>query len=265
MTQETPSADSPDRYESEGRHSIRPVETSAVGHNISRIDTLSQVTGRLTYIEDLSFPGMLHARVLRSRHPHARIVRIDTREAEAMPGVMATVTGKELPDNGFGITYKDQPVLAEDKVRHMGDGVAAVAAISEEIAAAALEKIKVDYDPLPAMYDPLEAMKETAPRIHDPRSNIYFQHRIEKGDIQKAFAESHLVVEERFTTPMVEHMYIETHTCIADWDAKHRLTVWSTLGRITLGRTDIARILGSLSLWTSTTTCWTVSIGWWRA
>jgi CO/xanthine dehydrogenase Mo-binding subunit len=125
----------------------------------------------------------------------------------------------------------------------MGDAVAAVAAVNEEIAAAALKKIKVDYEPLPAVLDPLEAMKDIAPKIHEPRGNIYNQWRIERGDIELALANADLVVEERFTTQMVDHAYMEPHASIALWEAFNRLTVWSTLGRIFLVRADLGRVL----------------------
>jgi CO/xanthine dehydrogenase Mo-binding subunit len=231
-------------HEVDGFGSERRPTTSIVGHALPRVDTLSQTTGGLKYVGDLSFPGMIYARVLRSAHPHAHIVSIDTREAEASPGVLAAVTGRDFSRNSFGTSLLDQPILATDKVRHIGDGVAAVAAVSEPIALDALKKIKVEYEPLPGVFDPFEAMEETAPKVHAPRSNIYFQTRIRKGDVERAFAESDLVVEERYSSPMVDHAPIETHTCIAVWDAGGRLTVWSSLGRITLGRSDIAAVLG---------------------
>ncbi len=238
-------SDASDAYkEADGFGSDRGPKTSIVGHDLPRVDTLSQTTGGLKYIGDLSFPGMIYARILRSSHPHARIVSIDTREAEASAGVLATVTGKDFSRNAFGTTLLDQPILAADKVRHIGDGVAAVAAVSEQIALDALKKINVEYEPLPGVFDPLEAMEETAPKVHERGSNIYFQYRIRKGDVEKAFAESDLVVEERYSTPMVDHAPIETHACIAVWDDAGRLTVWSSLGRITLGRSDIAAVLG---------------------
>ena len=220
-----------------------PNQTPAVNRRIPRLDSLPQVLGELKYIEDLSFPGMIYAKVLRSAYPHARILRVDTSEAERMPGVLATLTAKEIPVNSFGPQYQDQPVLAGDKVRHMGDGVAAVAAISEQAAAEALEKINVEYMPLPAVFDPLEALEENAPKVHEPRSNIYNQWRIKKGDVEKALTEAYLVVKERYATQMVEHTYMEPHASIALWDTTHRLTVWSTLGRIFLVRSDLARIL----------------------
>ena len=186
---------------------------------------------------------MLFARILRSRHPHARIIRIDTREAEAMTGVKATLTAREIPLNSFGPSLQDQPILAHEKVRHLGDAVAAVAAISEQVAEEALEKIKVEYEPLPAVFDPLEAMTEEAPRIHGPQSNIYIRHQIRKGDVEKALARAHLVVEEQYRTQMVEHVSIEPHAAIALWDAWKRLTLWTSVGRISLARADLARVL----------------------
>lgn len=220
-----------------------PTETPAVGRRVPRPDSLPQVLGRLQYVGDLSFPGMLYAKVLRSAHAHARILRVDVSEAAAMPGVVATLTGDEIPVNSFGPSLQDQPILARDKVRHRGDGVAAVAATSEEAALEALAKIKVEYEVLPAVFDPLEAMKPDAPKVHEPRENVYVRWRIRKGDVERAFAEADLVVEERYTTQMVEHAPLETHSAIALWEPGGRLVVWSTLGRITLGRADLARVL----------------------
>jgi len=226
-----------------GDRSGESLRTAAVGRRLLRPDNLPQTLGQLRYVGDLSFPGMLYAGILRSRHPHARIVSVDTSEAEALPGVHATVTGAEIPVNSFGPTFQDQPVLAHEKVRHMGDGVAAVAAVSAQVATEALERIKVEYEPLPAVFDPLEAMEEDAPKVHGQDGNIYIRHKISKGNVQKALAEAHLVVEERYTTQMVEHVSMEPHTAVALWDAWNRLTLWASLGRISLARTDLARVL----------------------
>jgi CO/xanthine dehydrogenase Mo-binding subunit len=220
-----------------------PSQTPAVGRRVPRPDSLPQVLGRLQYVGDLSFPGMLYAKVLRSHHPHARIVRVDVSQAEAMPEVRATLIGDEIPVNSFGPTYQDQPILANEKVRHMGDGVAAVAATSEQAALDALQKIKVDYEILPAVLNPLKAMEADAPRIHAARDNVYVRWRLRKGDVERALADSDLVLEERYTTQMVEHAMLEPHAAIALWEPGGRLTVWSTLGRITLARADLARVL----------------------
>ncbi len=218
-------------------------QTNAVGQRATRPDNRLQGLGQLKYIADFSFPGMLFARIKRAGIAAARIVRIDTSAAEAMPGVMAVLTGSEIPVNSFGPSYQDQPVLAQDRVFHAGDGVAAVAAVTEQIAEEAVERIVVEYEPLPAVFDPIEAMRDDAVRVHEDGSNIYTSKTIRKGDIEKGFADSYRIFEETFRTQMVEHVPLEPHAAIADWDANGRVTIWSTLGRITLGRADIARTL----------------------
>ena len=218
-------------------------QTPAVGQRATRSDGRLHGLGQTRYIDDLVFPGMLYARIKRANVASARIRSIDTSAAQAMPGVMAVLTGREIPVNSFGATLQDQPVLADERVFHAGDGVAAVAAVTEQIATEALEKITVEYEPLPAVFDPLEALKEDAPKIHPPHSNIYATKVIRKGDIEKGFAASDRIFEGLFRTQMVEHVSLEPHAAIADWDPNGRLTVWSTLGRITLGRADLARTL----------------------
>ena len=121
--------------------------------------------------------------------------------------------------------------------------MAAVAAVTEQIADEALDKIKVEYEPLPAVFDPLEAMREDAHKVHAPKSNIYATKVIQKGDVEKAFAEADHIFEGQFRTQMVEHVPLEPHAAIADWDANGRVSIYSSLGRITLGRADIARTL----------------------
>ena len=218
-------------------------QTRAVGQRATRPDGRLHGLGQTRYIDDLSFPGMLHARIKRAGIASARIKSIDTSAAEAMPGVMAVLTGKEIPTNSFGPSFQDQPVLVDDLVFHAGDGVAAVAAVTEQIANEALAKIVVEYEPLPAVLDPVAAMREDSPKVHAPNSNIYASKVIRKGDIEKGFAESDHIFEGRFSTQMIEHVSLEPHAAIADWDANGRLTVWATIGRITLARSDMARTL----------------------
>lgn len=218
-------------------------QTRAVGQRVVRPDSRNHGLGQTRYIDDLAFPGMLHAKIKRAGIASARIKRIDTSAAEAIPGVIAVVTGRDIPVNSFGPTFQDQPVLADPIIRHAGDGVAAVAAITEQIAATAAEKIFVEYEPLPAVFDPLDAMREDAHKVHAPDSNIYATKVIRKGDVEKGFAQSDHIFEGRFTTQMVEHVSLEPHAAIADWDANGRLTVWATIGRITLARADLARTL----------------------
>ena len=215
----------------------------AVGQRATRPDSRNHGLGRTKYIDDLVLPGMLHAKIKRAGIASARIKRIDTSAAESTPGVMAVLIGRELPVNSFGPTFQDQPVLVDQVVRHAGDGVAAVAAVSEQIATEALEKIVVDYEPLPAVFDPLDAMREDAPKVHSPKSNICHRLAIRRGDVEKGFAQSDHVFEGRFTSQMVEQVPMEPHAAIAEWDANDRLTVWATIGRITLARADLARTL----------------------
>src|SRR5450631_4445385 len=218
-------------------------QTRAVGQRATRPDARLHGLGQTKYIDDLSFPGMLYARIKRAGIASARIKRIDTSEAEAMPGVMAVLTGKEIPTNSFGPTFQDQPVLADPIVRHAGDGVAAVAAVTEQIANEALAKIVVEYEPLPAVFDPVAAMREDSPKVHAPNSNIYATKVVRTATTEKGFAESDRIFEDRFSTQMIEHVSLEPHAAIADWDANGRLTIYATIGRITLARADIARTL----------------------
>ncbi|MEK7878165.1 MAG: molybdopterin cofactor-binding domain-containing protein [Pseudomonadota bacterium] len=218
-------------------------QTPAVGQRATRPDGRLHGLGQTKYIDDLAFPGMLYARIKRAGIASARIKSVDTREAEAMPGVMAVLTGREIPVNSFGPSLKDQPVLADELVFHAGDGVAAVAAVTEQIANDALDRIKVEYEPLPAVFDPVEAMQEDAPKVHAPDGNIYATKLIKKGDVEKGFAESDHIFEGSYRTQMVEHVPLEPHASIAVWDPNGRVSIYSTLGRITLGRADIARTL----------------------
>jgi CO/xanthine dehydrogenase Mo-binding subunit len=219
-------------------------QTPAVRQRATRPDCRLHGLGQTKYIDDMYLPGMLYAKIKRSGVASARIISIDTKEAEAMPGVVAVITGKDVPCNTFGPSLKDQPVLAHGRVFHAGDGVAAVAAITEQIAADALEKIKVEYEILKPVLDPLESLRLETPGLHAPNPNIYGRKIIKKGDIEKGFAESDHIFEASFRTQMVEHVPLEPHSSLATWDANGRVTIYSTLGRITLGRADVARTLG---------------------
>ena len=218
-------------------------QTPAVGQRATRPDGRMHGLGQTKYIDDMFFPGILHAKIKRAGISHARIKKVDVSEAEKMPGVMATLIGKEIPVNSFGPSYQDQPLLADNIVRHAGDGVAAVAAVTEQQALDALEKIKVEYEELTPVYDPLEAMKDDAVKIYNDESNVYSTKTIKKGDVEKGFEESDHIFESTFTTQMVEHVPMEPHASIAEWDANGRVTIHTSLGRITLGRADISRTL----------------------
>lgn len=219
-------------------------QTPAVGQRASRADGRLHGLGQTKYIDDMYFPNMLFAKIKRAGVASAIIKSVDTKEAEAMPGVVAVITGRDIPCNSFGPSLKDQPVLADSRVFHAGDGVAAVAAETEQIATEALEKIKVEYEVLKPVLDPLESLKLETPGIHAPSANIYGHKIIKKGDVEKAFKESDHIFEGTFRTQMVEHVPLEPHATIAQWDANGRVTIYSTLGRITLGRADVGRTLG---------------------
>ena len=218
-------------------------QTRAVGQRVVRPDNRQHVLGAAQYIDDLSFPGMLHARIKRAGIASARILRIDTSLAEAMPGVKAVLIGKEIPVNSFGPSLQDQPILADERVRHAGDGVAAVAAETPQIAAEAIERIVVEYEPLPAVFDPVDAMRDDAPKLHGGDGNVYVRKTIRRGDVEAGFRQADRIFEATFRTQMIEHVPLEPHAAVADWDANGRLTVWATIGRITLARADLARTL----------------------
>ena len=218
-------------------------QTPAVGQRASRPDGRMHGLGQTKYIDDMSFPGMIYAKIKRAGVAKARIKKIDLSEAEKMPGVMATLIGSEIPVNSFGPSYQDQPIIADKLIYHAGDPVAAVAATTEQLAADALEKIKIEYEQLEPIFDPIEAMKESAPEVHPGQGNIYSSKIVQKGDVDKGFKDSYKTYENTFSTQMVEHVPMEPHASIAEWDANGRVIIHSSLGRITLGRADIARTL----------------------
>ena len=166
-------------------------EFNVVGARLPMLDAAQKSKGAALFTDDLVLPGMLYGKILRSPLPHARILNIDTSKARNLPGVKAVVTGKDIPDRQYGIVPKarDEYALAKDKVRYIGDDVAAVCAIDSEIAEAAVDLIKVDYEELPAVFDPLEARKEGAPEIHAGiKNNTSFAIKKEFGDVKQVFA-----------------------------------------------------------------------------
>ena len=186
-----------------------------------KVDGLAKATGRARYTDDIRLPGMLHGKILRSPHPHARIEAIDTSRAEALEGVHAIVTGRDMPTT-FGIIpwTPDEYPLCVDKVRYVGDGVAAVAAVDEDTAIAALDLIDVTYEELPAYLDPHEAIAaEAGPYIHEPRKpgwngNVTKVVKLEFGEVEDGFAEADLVVEGDYLFEGTTHTPIEPHCAI---------------------------------------------------
>jgi 4-hydroxybenzoyl-CoA reductase alpha subunit len=202
-----------------------------IGKRLPRVDAVVKATGEAKYAGDLSLPGMLHGKILRSPYPHARILHIDARKAKKLSGVRAVVTGKDtIGFKAGGISARgDEPYLAMDKVRFIGDAVAAVAAIDEEAAEEALDLIRVEYEQLPAVVDPLAAMNEDAPLIHEhaPR-NISFKTDLSYGDVDKAFGKCDYVREDRFETTPIRHGFLEPHAALAVWDHSGQLSFWGS-------------------------------------
>ncbi len=208
--------------------------TKTIGQSAPRVDAQAKVTGLALYAGDLAMPGMLHTKVLFAGRPHARILSIDTSEAEACTGVVAVFTARDVPVNEYGLMMNDQPVLCgpgsdkpgADVVRFVGDQVAFVVAETEKAAAAARDLIGVEYEDLPVITDPREAMKPDAVPIHPDRpGNIVAQWLIRKGDVEAAFAEADVIVEEEYFTPMQEHAYLQPEAGLAYIDEEGRVTV----------------------------------------
>ncbi|MBI2184168.1 MAG: xanthine dehydrogenase family protein molybdopterin-binding subunit [Thaumarchaeota archaeon] len=216
-----------------------------IGREVPRIEGFSKVTGRLTYVSDVEVPGMLHAKVLRSPFPHAKIKSIYTSKAERLQGVWAVLTGKETPGIPFGYmdSMADKLPLCRDVVRFVGDEVAAVAADDPETALDALELIDVEYEELAAVFDPEEALKPTAPKIH-AKGNVAFFKRLEVGNVDKAFSEADLIHEGTYSTHRQAHVAFETRGCVAEWDAQGNLTVTSATQTPHIMKTEIAKSIG---------------------
>jgi CO/xanthine dehydrogenase Mo-binding subunit/aerobic-type carbon monoxide dehydrogenase small subunit (CoxS/CutS family) len=224
-----------------------PVGESYIGHNVRRLDAPSKVSGRLRYAADIKMHDMLQMQVLRSPHPHANIVSIDTSEAEAMDGVVCVITSDDVPaeTDGFGVFVHDQPIMARGKVRHVGEAIAAVAAEDLVSARRALSKIKVEYEELPGVYDPEEAMKAGAAVVHDYAADNIVKHiPVRKGDVASGFASADIVLEDDFSTQQVEHAYLEPEAGIAYVDPDDVIVVMSPSQNITHHRHMLAHILG---------------------
>jgi nicotinate dehydrogenase large molybdopterin subunit len=204
---------------------ITPVE-GLIGTSPPRLDAWEKVTGRILYAGDMTMPGMLHAKILWSAHPHALIRRIDTTAARAMPGVHAVLTHKDVAGpNRYGVAVLDQRVLAQDKVRSIGDAVALIAAETEELAEAALERIIVDYEPLPGVFTIEEALAPNAPLVNDGDDNLFQHTTVRKGDIIEGFAQADAIVEQTYQTQSMDHVPMEPEAGLAYVDNMGVLTI----------------------------------------
>lgn len=236
-----------------------------IGTRPVRPDGVDKVTGRAIYGADVQLPRMAFGKVLRSPHAHARIRRIDTRRAEALPGVLAVITARDLPDisatarlgelGDVKLRHMSSNILARDKVLYHGHAVAAVAAVNPHVAEEALQLIEVEYEVLPHVLDVLRAMEPDAPLLHDDLytdtggerasrpSNVAAHLIFEEGDIERGFAEADLVVEREFRTATVHQGYIEPHNAVAEWRADGFLTVWCSTQGAFPARTQLSHIL----------------------
>ncbi|TWJ14185.1 xanthine dehydrogenase family protein molybdopterin-binding subunit [Geobacter argillaceus] len=204
---------------------------AVLGKRLPRVDGPVKAAGTARFTDDLSLPGMLHGKILRSPHAHARILRIDTTRAEKHPGVRAVIVGEDFGDYRYGLKpdTRDEYPLARGKVRYLGEEVAAVAAIDEETALEALELIQVDYEVLPAVTDPEETLREGAPLIHDDKpGNISVHMKTSFGDVDEAFRQADYIREDRFYSQSVLHGFLEPNAALALWEAPNRITIWAS-------------------------------------
>ncbi len=218
-----------------------------VGRPLLRPDAIAKVTGAARYADDLTFPGILHGAVLRAGIPHARIRQIDVSEARALPGIWAVLTGKDVPgENRHGLIHRDWPVLCTDKVRYVGDALALVAAESPEIAQQALERIRVEYEPLPVVADVFQARRPDAPRVHEdhPAGNMLAELHVRRGDVERGFAEAEVVIEQTYQTPMIDHAFLEPECAVARRGEDGRLEVYVGSQIPHADRDQIAAALG---------------------
>jgi CO/xanthine dehydrogenase Mo-binding subunit len=245
-------------------------EVRGVGLAIPRPDGPEKVTGKVRYVADLSPRGLLHAKLLRSPHAHARILRIDTSRARALPGVRAALTAADIPELKRQAPTRAHAVLAIDRAVFVGHPVAAVAADELAIAEEALDLIEVEYEGLPVAVDPLESMQPGAPPVADvgteadtsealahaavamtgttggpaKAANISQQSRLQRGDVARGFAESEVVLDHTYRVPMVHQGYLEPHAVLAEWDSAGVLTLWASTQGSFNTRSEVAEVLG---------------------
>ena len=229
---------------------------SYVGKSMRRRDGPDKVTGRAAYSQDVKLPGTLVGRILRSPHPHARIVRIDTSRASQLPGIKAVITVDDTKGikHGFVETPRyppDQEVLARERVRFVGEEIAAVAAVDQVTAQQAIDLIEVEYEILPAVFDPFEAMKPGAPEVHPvlpkirsetPLPNIAGRTATGWGDVEAGFAQSDYVREDRFESHLRTHGYLEPQVTLAHWE-HDKLNVWTSSMGTFIKRAKLAKVL----------------------
>ncbi len=227
---------------------------TVIGKGLPKADAWAKAKGNTVYADDFSMPGMLYAKVLRSKYPAARILAIDTGAAEALPGVHAVLTVKDVPHNNLRAKFGQctdvgtqfeglYRVLAEEKVRFTGEAVALVAAESLKIAEEALDLIGVDYEPLPGVFDPIEALKPGAYPVGENESNVVSRFKVRKGDVEAGFAAADVIIENTYRVPFVDHAYLEPESGVAWMDEDEVINIRVSTQVIEHFRT-VAEVLG---------------------
>src|SRR5262245_18867764 len=227
-----------------------------VGTPTSRIDALEKALGSGKFAADIQLPGILHGKLRLSDHAHARVLSVDTSEAERLPGVKAVLTAWNTPEYRFGSEFHDQTLFAREKVLHRGSLLAVVAAVDPEIAEEAVRRIHVVYDPLPAVTHVLEAIKTDAPILHEQlatypglnpahiRGNICAQAMVAWGDVDEGFRQADNVYDHTFTTSTVHQGYLEPMASVAHCEAAGKLTLWTSTQGTYVVRSRLASLLG---------------------
>ncbi|MGB8647825.1 MAG: xanthine dehydrogenase family protein molybdopterin-binding subunit [Anaerolineae bacterium] len=234
------------------------IAPSPIGESIPRVDAVEKVTGAAKFADDLQFgPGLLYGRLVRSPHPHALIKKIDASKALALPGVKAVVTGADTPGY-IGLYLQDRHIFCTDRARYIGDPVAGVVATNEEIAEQACKLVEVEYEVLPALFDPEVSARPEAPQIHPelgdyhyvdfifpkPGTNISNHFKIRKGDVEGAWAQCEVIVQQTYRVPQIQHVPIEPHVAVAQAEQSGKVTLWATSQSPFAQRNLIAKALG---------------------
>jgi CO/xanthine dehydrogenase Mo-binding subunit len=234
---------------------------SSLGQDFARVDGPAKLRGSAQFTADIEMAGMVYAKVLRSTYTHARLLRVDASKAAKLPGVVAVLTRDDLKGMNayFGPVVKDQPVVATDRVRYVGDIIAAVAAEEKDVAEEALELIEVDYEPLPAVFSPVEAMKPGAPILHsesaksetrldrdnfryEKGSNVLTIYHAEQGDIAAGFKEADEIFEDVYSSQKIQHAHIEPHAALAYWEPSGKLVIYTSTQNPSSIRVQLAEL-----------------------
>ncbi len=232
------------RREGETQHAVRSTQYTTIGAPAQRVDALDKVTGAARYVGDMCVPGMLIARVLRSRVPHGKIRRLDVQPALAVPGVVAVITSDDFVNHGhYGFPVKDNFMLAHEKVRYVGDAIAAVAAENEAAAEAGLHAIVCEIEELPGVFDIDHALAPDAPAI-GPEGNLCMTHIVRNGDPTPLLATAAVTLEETYSTSHQEHAYLETEGALAIPQPEGGLLVYANCQSPYIARNNVAMVLG---------------------